>query len=248
MNDHEIARHLAQRAGDLLMGLRASHTTESADELAALADVSANDLLMTLLAEFCPHDAVLSEESFDDKSRLNADRVWIIDPLDGSWHFSVGDADFAIHVALWEKDKGVTAASVYAPAVKHMMSMDDVVIALPTPSNMRLIISRTRPPQNLAALQEKLSFEIGNDVDVIQCGSVGAKLERMIAGLADVYINQDGFYEWDIAAPLGVARHYGYTVCDIEGNQIELNKPNTKVANAVICHPEFVAAVIKSLA
>ena len=248
MNDHDIARHLAQRAGDLLMGLRASHTTETPDELAALADVSANDLLMTLLSEFCPHDSVLSEESFDDKSRLVAERVWIIDPLDGSWHFSVGDEDFAVHIALWEKGKGITAASVYAPAAQHMMSMDDDVLSLPMPSHLRLIISRMRPPQNLVTLQEKLSTETGNNVEVIQCGSVGAKLERMIAGQADVYINQDGFYEWDIAAPLGVASHYGYTVCDIEGNQIDLNKPNTKVANAVICHPEFVAAVMKSLA
>lgn len=248
MNDHEIARHLAQRAGDLLMALRANHTTETVDELAALADVSANDLLMALVREFCPSDAVLSEEAFDDESRLDANRVWIIDPLDGSWHFASGDGDFAVHVALWERNKGVTAASVYAPAQNHMLSMDDEITVMQEPTTLRLIISATRAPKNLATLTQELESNSGLKVSTLKCGSVGAKLERMISDLADVYINQDGFNEWDIAAPLGVAVHYGYVVCDTAGNQLELNKPNTKVANAVISHPKFVPAVIKSLA
>lgn len=248
MNDHEIARHLAQRAGDLLVGIREAHTTTTPEELAALADLASHDLLMQLLAELCPHDAVLSEEGADDLARLTATRVWIVDPLDGSWHFSVGDPDFAVHVALWEKGKGVTAAAVYVPSQSQMLCTDDDVTPLASPEELRLIISRTRPPQNLDHLVSSLAQETGMPVTTVKCGSVGAKLEQMVAGIADVYINQDGFYEWDIAAPLGVANHYGYVVSDTEGNQLELNKPDTKVLNAVICHPEFVPAVIKSLA
>ena len=248
MNDHELARHLAQRAGDMLMGIRAGSDHENPDELAALADVASHDLLITLLSEQRPVDAVLSEEGADDLSRLTAERVWIIDPLDGSWHFSVGDPDFAVQIALWERGRGITAAAVYVPAQHRMMCTDDEVEELATPNHVRIIVSSTRPPANLDHMCQSISASTGLAVTTLQWGSVGAKLERMIAGHADVYVNPDGFYEWDIAAPMAVARHYGYTVCDINGDEIELNKSNTKVPNAVISHPEFVPAVIKSLA
>lgn len=248
MNDHELARHLAQRAGDLLMGIRAGSDHESPEELAGLADLASHDLLLTLLLEHRPQDAVLSEEGADNPARLTADRVWIIDPLDGTYHYSMGDDDFAIHIALWEKGKGITAACVYVPSQSHIMSMDDVVTELAVPPAIRIIVSRTRPPKNLETLKSQLTAFTGLPTDIVKCGSVGAKLERMVAGYADVYINTDGFYEWDVAAPLGVANHYGFTVCDVAGNQLDLNKVNNRVENAVFCHPEFVPAVIKSLA
>ena len=248
MNDHELARHLAQRAGDLLMGIRTGSDHETPEELAGLADVSSHDLLMTLLGEHRPLDAVLSEEGADDQTRLNAERVWIIDPLDGTYHYSMGDDDFAIHVALWERGKGVTAACVFVPSKSHIMSMDDGVTDLAIPSKIRVVVSPTRPPKNLEMLLEQLTTSTGLPTEIVKCGSVGAKLQRMIAGYADVYINTDGFYEWDVAAPLGVATHYGFTVCDTAGNHLELNKANNRVENAVFCHPEFVQAVIKSLA
>ena len=248
MNDHEVARHLAQRAGDLLVGIRSGSDHASPEELAALADVASHDLLVMLLSEQRPNDAVLSEEGADDKGRLGADRVWIIDPLDGSWHFSVGDPDFAVQVALWECNKGITAAAVYVPDQERMMCTDDEVEELAIPSKVRIIVSSTRPPANLDDICHSISAITSKQVTTLQWGSVGAKLERMISGQADVYINPDGFYEWDIAAPLAIARHYGYTVCDCAGNEIELNKPDTRVENAVISHPEFVSAVIESLA
>lgn len=248
MNDQELARHLAQRAGDLLMGIRSGSEHESSTELANLADNASHDLLTLLLREHRPLDAVLSEEGADSAERLSADRVWIIDPLDGTYHYSHDEADFAIQVALWEKSHGIIAASVYVPPQAHMMSMDDDVTPLALPTHIRIIVSRTRPPENIDDLTNQLMQHTGLDVSVVKCGSVGAKLERMVAGYADIYINTDGFYEWDIAAPLGVAQHYGYTVCDINGNHLEFNKPDNRVENAVICHPEFVPAVIKSLA
>ena len=247
MNDHELARFLAQRAGDLLVGIRTGSEHESSEELAALADVASHDLLMALLSEHRPNDAVLSEEGADDRKRLAADRVWIIDPLDGTWHYSIGDPDFAVHIALWERDHGITAAAVHVPARNHMMCTDDDVVLSSTPAEIRVIVSSTRPPANLQDICDSISVNTSLPVTSFPYGSVGAKLERMIDGAAHIYINPDGFYEWDIAAPLGVARHYGYTVCDIAGNQIDLNKPATKVANAVISLPEFVPAVIQSL-
>jgi 3'(2'), 5'-bisphosphate nucleotidase len=79
-------------------------------------------------------------------------------------------------------------------------------------------------------------------------GSVGAKVAHIIAGHADMYINTGGFHEWDIAAPLGVAHHYGLTVCDRDGNHLEFNLPDTIVSNAVITRPQFVPTLIHSLA
>ena len=65
MNDHELARFLAQRAGDLLVGIRTGSEHESSEELAALADVASHDLLMALLSAHHPNDAALSEAPHD---------------------------------------------------------------------------------------------------------------------------------------------------------------------------------------
>ena len=90
-------------------------------ELGRHGDAQSNTLLLRGLAEARPRDAVLSEESADSPARLTADRVWIIDPLDGSREYGLpGRDDWAVHVALWERGSaapgGITAAAVAQPA------------------------------------------------------------------------------------------------------------------------------------
>ena len=99
MTDEELAAHLAEEAGRLLIEQRASALLEGA-ALGHVADKVANAFLLGGLAEWRPGDAVLSEESFDDKARLGRSRVWIIDPLDGTREYSEGRPDWAVHVAL----------------------------------------------------------------------------------------------------------------------------------------------------
>jgi 3'(2'), 5'-bisphosphate nucleotidase len=112
--DDSLARDLAFEAGERLLKLRVSG--QSADELRRAGDLGSQDYLAAELARRRPGDAVLSEEAADDHARLSADRVWIIDPLDGTREFGEdGRTDWAVHVALWERGE-LTAGAVALPA------------------------------------------------------------------------------------------------------------------------------------
>src|SRR6476646_38954 len=101
--DDVLARELADEAGELLLELRSSGLTDMT-ELRRQGDARSHGLLMRRLAEERPDDAVLSEEGLDDRARLAAERVWIIDPLDGTREFGEPPRDdWAVHVALWER-------------------------------------------------------------------------------------------------------------------------------------------------
>ena len=101
-DDHTLAAWAATTAGRLLEQVRQQGLEGRA--LKDAGDQAAHDLLMALLAEHRPGDAVLSEEGKDDKVRLEADRVWIVDPLDGTREFSEPPReDWAVHVALWAR-------------------------------------------------------------------------------------------------------------------------------------------------
>lgn len=85
-SDHRLAHDLAAEAGELLLRLRPSP-----------GDRASNNFLLAALADRRPDEAVLSEESVDDPARVGADRVWIIDPLDGSREFGEpGREDWAV--------------------------------------------------------------------------------------------------------------------------------------------------------
>ncbi|WP_460365390.1 inositol monophosphatase family protein, partial [Actinocorallia lasiicapitis] len=107
-----MAARLATEAGELLLALRAEHGFADAKALKDAGDLASHEFLMAALAAARPGDAVLSEEGKDDKARLTADRVWIVDPLDGTREFSEeGRSDWAVHVALWQ-DGALAAGAV----------------------------------------------------------------------------------------------------------------------------------------
>src|SRR3984885_4955895 len=117
--DDRLARDLASEAGRLLLALRAEGGEPGA--LRKAGDELSHEFLAAQLSQERPGDAVLSEEGRDDLARLDADRVWIVDPLDGTREFGEpGRTDWAVHVALWERggdgSGDLTAGAVALPA------------------------------------------------------------------------------------------------------------------------------------
>jgi 3'(2'), 5'-bisphosphate nucleotidase len=265
MNDHELARKLARETGTLLVGLRKhadslqggtdeTHSVLAQEVLGSEGDRVAHDYLMEQFAIHRPKDVVLSEEGDLEVSRLNSDRVWIIDPLDGTAQYSTGGDDFAVHIALWDggsqNPSQICAASVAVPARNELWSMDEPVQRYqPSGSPIRILVSRSRPPREIDSVIQKLEsvFPDRGKVEVIPMGSVGAKVGAILSDQADVYFNSGGFYEWDLAAPLGIAVHNGLSVTDCQGNQIELNKVNLKVQDILICRPELTSSIVMAL-
>lgn len=266
MNDHELAQRLARETGELLLGLRdhAFSLTKVDDEtranfaaeiLGSEGDLVGNQYLMDQLSKHRPDDVVLSEEGDHDVARIGAKRVWIIDPLDGTSQYETGGEDFAVHIALWEAGcsapSGISVASVAVPARNQVISMTDEVGNSTIASRpIRILVSRSRPPREISVLVAALekNFPDRGTVEVIPMGSAGAKVAHIICGDADIYVNTGGFFEWDLAAPLGVAIHYGLSVTDCQGKPFELNQPNLKVPDVLISRPEFVEILVSTLA
>lgn len=231
-DDHAFADWAATVAGSLLVQVRAQGLEGKA--LKDAGDQASHEFLMRLLAEHRPGDAVLSEEGKDDKARLEARRVWIIDPLDGTREFSEPPRDdWAVHVALWQ-DGDLVAGAVAQPGLGTTFS---TAAAPPVPprssARPRIAVSRTRPPAFVEALAQEI------DADLVPMGSAGAKVISVVRDVTDAYVHAGGQYEWDSAAPVAVARAAGLHTSRADGARLEYNQDDVLLPDLLVCRPEL---------
>jgi 3'(2'), 5'-bisphosphate nucleotidase len=244
--DARLAARVAGAAGELLLEVRTTAGL-SPRELGAKGDREANALILRELAAARPGDAVLSEESADTEDRLSADRVWIIDPLDGTREFSMpGRTDWAVHVALWEAGRGVTAAAVAEPAVGLVSASDEVRGSAPVGPARRarplIVLSESRPP----AFADLVAEAVGGETT--QLGSAGAKAMAVLRGDADAYLHAGGQWEWDSAAPVGVVTAAGLHASRIDGTSIEYNQPRPYLPDLLICRADLAVRLLGAIA
>lgn len=240
--DAALAAALAERAGQLLLQLQRDSGL-SGRELGALGDAESNRLLLGALASERPDDAVLSEESADSPARLSADRVWIIDPLDGTREYGMaGRADWAVHVALWQRSAGITDAAVAQPALDAVYASD------PAPrrgaderGELVFLVSDSRPPVWAQPVADALNASLQ------PMGSAGAKTMAVVRGEADAYLHDGGQWEWDSAAPVGVAAAAGLHASRIDGSPLVYNSEHPYLPDLLICRPELADAVLAAL-
>jgi 3'(2'), 5'-bisphosphate nucleotidase len=241
-SDGRLARELADAAGALLLEIR-SGGHEDAAALRKAGDAGAHELLVRLLAERRPSDAVLSEEGKDDPVRLSAGRVWIVDPLDGTREFGeVPRADWAVHVALWE-DGSLVAGAVARPAAGVTFATD-VPERRPVgrPARIRLAVSRSRPPQFVTSLAARIGAEL------VPMGSAGVKATAVLDDTVDAYVHAGGQYEWDSAAPVAVAQAAGLHTSRIDGSTLKYNQPDPTLPDLLICRPEIADELLEAIA
>ncbi|MFZ9405175.1 MAG: 3'(2'),5'-bisphosphate nucleotidase CysQ [Candidatus Limnocylindrus sp.] len=245
-SDIEIAIKAASRAGELLLQLRqgvetgdATRTPLDVDALRADGDQDANRAITELISTGRPDDTLLSEEAADDPRRLSADRVWIVDPLDGTREFGERDTagvwrdDFAVHVALWERGQGLTLGVVGLPALGVIYSSDAPPEVPPSPLGaLRIAVSRTRPPEFISALEESGSATL------VPMGSAGVKVMAVVRGEVDAYIHAGGQYQWDSAAPVAVALAAGLIATRLDGSPLRYNVPELLLPDLLVCHPD----------
>lgn len=238
MNDHALAAQLAAEAGRLLLGVRVEFADADASERKAAGDKRSHDFLMEALGRRRPDDAVLSEEGADDPVRLRSERVWIVDPLDGTREFSeLGREDWAVHVALWQSGE-LVAGAVALPAQGITLATPDVLPPPEITGTPRIVVSRTRPPAIALAVRDAL------DGELVEMGSAGAKVASIVQGLSDVYVHAGGQYEWDSAAPVAIARAAGLHTSRIDGSPLAYNQPDPKLPDLVVCRPELAESVL----
>ncbi|MDQ2638862.1 MAG: 3'(2'),5'-bisphosphate nucleotidase CysQ, partial [Actinomycetota bacterium] len=173
----------------MLVGIRAEIGFYDPYDLGDIGDKRANVLILDRLRRARPDDAVLSEEAVDDLARVHADRVWIVDPVDGTREFSMPRrTDWAVHIALWRRDGGpngaITDAAVALPARGEVYRTDTVTPPPPRADGPILITaSATRPPAVLWWLREQM------DIQLVAIGSAGAKAMAVVRGDVDAYLH-----------------------------------------------------------
>ena len=241
-DDDRMARDLAVAAGELLLKLRVSGST--ADELRRAGDLGSQEYLDRELSRLRPGDCVLSEEAIDNPARLAADRVWIIDPLDGTREFGEeGRVDWAVHVGLWERGD-LTAGAVALPAQDAVLSTFEPPPS-PPPARpgapLRLVVSRSRPPEFV----QRLAGEIG--AELVPLGSAGAKAAAVITGQVDAYVHSGGQYEWDSAAPVAVARAAGLHTSRIDGSNLSYNSEQPWMPDILICPGPLAGLLLEAI-
>ncbi len=240
LTDAELAAQLAESAGQILLQLRAANMA-GGKALGNVGDQTANQFLVEALRRHRPDDGLLSEESKDTKERLAKERVWIIDPIDGTREYGEQRTDWAVHVGLAIDGKPV-AGAVALPALDAVLRSDRPCAVPPAPGKLRLVVSRTRPPDVALALSWAL------DADIVPMGSAGAKAMAIVRGEADIYLHAGGQYEWDSCAPVAVALAFGLHCSRIDGSEIAYNQPDTYVPDLLICRPEHAEATLRFVA
>jgi len=297
MTDHALAAELAEGAGAILLGVREELGFADPRALKDTGDLRAHEYLMAELARRRPGDAILSEEGRDSVAgkraagaagadaggpptantdaavRLAADRVWIIDPLDGTREFSEeGRSDWAVHVALWENGR-LAAGAVALPAQGKTLRTgpDGAVVTettgaeaplrvpAPEPDALRIAVSRTRPPefvQRLAEAIELKSAVAGGpggpspqrvNVRLVPIGSAGAKISAVLLGEVDAYVHAGGQYEWDSAAPAAVALAAGAHASRVDGAELAYNQKDPRLPDILVCHPVSASTLLTGI-
>jgi 3'(2'), 5'-bisphosphate nucleotidase len=245
-DDHVLARDLAEEAGRLLLELRARGGDP--DVLRKAGDRLSHEFLTAEFAARRPDDAVLSEEGIDDKARLSADRVWIVDPLDGTREFGEeGRTDWAVHVALWERDAEsavgkLTVGAVALPAQGRVLStVSPPVLSVAGNTPLRIVVSRSRAPQLVRDVASRIGAEL------VPCGSAGAKVATVLTGETDAYLHAGGFYEWDTAAPVAVATAAGLHASRIDGAPLAYNRENPLMPDILVCRPAIAGLLLEAI-
>jgi 3'(2'), 5'-bisphosphate nucleotidase len=269
VGDGAFARWLATRAGEELLTLRDHRGYEDPAALREAGDKRSHDLLVTALAQWRPGDAVLSEEAVRDDvaARQAAERVWIIDPLDGTREFGEPDrTDWAVHVALWSRSAasgrgtvepvgrrpdgavGLEAGAVALPAQHRVLATDQppgyppLVDPGGSGAALRLAVSRTRAPGWLAAVAAEVGAEL------VPMGSAGAKIVAVVTGEVDAYLHAGGQYEWDSAAPVAVALATGLHASRIDGSTLEYNQPDPRLPDLLVCRQDLAQRLLAAVA
>ncbi|MEK6283457.1 MAG: 3'(2'),5'-bisphosphate nucleotidase CysQ [Acidobacteriota bacterium] len=265
--DHElrVALELAREAGAAILDLYEGplHIEQKAyaddREPVTQADKIANEIIVRRLEREFPDDGLLAEESIDTTRRLNKERVWMIDPLDGTMGFIEGNGDFAVQIGLSQRGQCVLGV-VYQPltgVLYRAVSGEGTWIERPEfePEKARVSRKKEISTMRLAASRAHRSSRMDKVVNAfgikeeVRRGSVGVKVGLLVEQQCDLYVHlSPRTKQWDTCAPEIILREAGGSITDLFGrplsyNQAELQNRNGVVASNGVSHDRIIESL-----
>ena len=206
------------------------------------ADIQSHRIIVKILAENFPDDAILSEEGGDDRSRLKKSRVWLVDPLDGTRNFIQKREEFAIHIGL-SVDHNAVFGFVYLPVSKTSIwgnvrqgaffERHGRIQGLECSKEIQKQTVLMRSRHHFSDQDESYSKKINPD-KVIHCGSVGRKAFELAQNHCSLFFYSGVLSEWDTCAPEVIVRAAGGIVTDFYGNPLSYNQPEPVSPQGVV--------------
>lgn len=239
LSDGDLAAHLADVSGKILLQVRASGVF-GGKSLGKAGDQTANQFLVHALREQRADDGLLSEEEKDNPERLAKERVWIVDPVDGTREYGEARTDWAVHVGMVVNGAPVLGA-VALPGLDVVLRSDQPGEIPAAPEKLRMVVSRTRPAKEATGVAEAIGAEL------VPMGSAGAKAMAILRGEADIYLHSGGQYEWDSCAPAAVALGWGLHASRIDGSPLVYNQQDVYMPDLLICRKEHADMVLEKV-
>ena len=258
-----FAVRIAQEAGTIVNTFYVGSSEveyKAPDEPVTEADRSANQHIVSRIMTHFPDDGILSEESKDDLSRLKKDRVWIVDPLDGTKEFIARNGEFSIMIGLAYKRRpvmgvvhqpssGLLYSGIVGQGATLLEEGETIELSVSNRINTRemvLVSSRSHRKQIVDDIRRKLRITSENVT-----GSVGLKVGQIARQIADIYIHPSpGCKEWDLCAPEAIVTAAGGTMTDCWGNNLTYNKRDVRAHNGLVVsngqiHEQILSSVIE---
>jgi 3'(2'), 5'-bisphosphate nucleotidase len=236
----DVATRIAREAADLVRGYHGRALTiesKANDEPVTEADRAANTLIVSRLTQAFPDDAVLSEEIPDDGSRLGRARVWMVDPIDGTSDFILGDVGFVVMIGLAVEGRPKVGAVAHPISGKVYSGLVGTGAWLETPDgartplrtstvtgppNIRLVASKSHRTSRIDAVKKALGI-----TDEINLGSVGLKIGLVAENARDLYVYAGGRTKvWDTCGPEALLISAGGRMSDIDGTPLAYDRPD----------------------
>jgi len=252
LKEKEVAISAATAAGEVIMQYYQSNyevTDKSPNNPVTTADLAANEQIKKIITGTFPQDGWLSEESKDSPDRLNKDRVWIIDPIDGTLEFIEGLSQFSVSIALVESGSPVVGVLNNPATAELFVAVEgegaylngERLNCLPcvNANQTTLLVSRTEHRRRQLEIFEPEVKELK------YIGSVAYKLGKLASGAAHGYLTVQPKNEWDICAGDLIVRESGGVLWNKEEEPIRYNQQNPKQQAGMFAgRPELVKRLI----
>ena len=235
MSDHvaelEIAAKIAREAAVLVRSYRGKRLhieSKPGNEPVTEADKAANTLILERLSAAFPKDVILSEEVPDSGARIGRSRIWMVDPIDGTSDFILGDTGFVVMIGLVIDGRPMVGAvahplseKVYGGIVGGGAWVEESTGArtplhtstIERAPGIRLVASKTHRTPRIDKIKKALQIE-----DEMNVGSVGLKIGLVSEAVRDLYVYTGGRTKiWDTCAPEAILRGAGGNMTDVDG-------------------------------